>query len=202
MAESPPPTITIGFSRKKYPSHVAQVDTPCPISVPLGRQAQQPRRRPCGDDQGARLFDRRSHVHGERRGAELDRGHVAAHDLGAEALGLRPHFGHQIRPHDAVLVPGEILDHGRQHELPTGLDALDNQRRQIRPRRVQGRSQPGRSRSDDDHVPHLVVLLAGLVPSFNRLPARDGCLVHLDIGRGRAVPGEVLAHACPLHHPP
>ena len=33
IAESPPPTTAIGLSRKKYPSQVAQVDTPWPISV-------------------------------------------------------------------------------------------------------------------------------------------------------------------------
>ena len=31
-AVSPPPTTAIGFSRKKKPSQVAQVDTPCPSS--------------------------------------------------------------------------------------------------------------------------------------------------------------------------
>ena len=32
-AESPPPTTAISFPRKKNPSHVAQLDTPCPISA-------------------------------------------------------------------------------------------------------------------------------------------------------------------------
>src|SRR5687768_7877259 len=32
MAESPPPTTAIGLPRKKYPSHVAHVDTPWPDS--------------------------------------------------------------------------------------------------------------------------------------------------------------------------
>ena len=32
-AESPPPTTAIGLPRKKNPSHVAQVETPCPSSV-------------------------------------------------------------------------------------------------------------------------------------------------------------------------
>ena len=31
-AESPPPTTAIGRPRKKYPSQVAHVETPCPIS--------------------------------------------------------------------------------------------------------------------------------------------------------------------------
>ena len=33
IAESPPPTTAISCPRKKYPSQVAQVDTPWPISV-------------------------------------------------------------------------------------------------------------------------------------------------------------------------
>jgi len=32
-AESPPPTTAIGLSRKKNPSQVAQVETPCPRSL-------------------------------------------------------------------------------------------------------------------------------------------------------------------------
>ena len=32
MAESPPPTTAIFLPRKKNPSQVAQVETPCPIS--------------------------------------------------------------------------------------------------------------------------------------------------------------------------
>ena len=42
MAESPPPTTTIGLSRKKNPSQVAQVDTPKPRSrVSLGRSSHR-----------------------------------------------------------------------------------------------------------------------------------------------------------------
>ena len=33
IAESPPPTTAIGRPRKKYPSQVAQVDTPWPMSA-------------------------------------------------------------------------------------------------------------------------------------------------------------------------
>ena len=42
IAESPPPTTAISLSRKKNPSHVAQLDTPCPISAcSLGRPSQR-----------------------------------------------------------------------------------------------------------------------------------------------------------------
>ncbi len=33
IAESPPPTTAISWPRKKKPSQVAQVDTPCPMSA-------------------------------------------------------------------------------------------------------------------------------------------------------------------------
>jgi hypothetical protein len=33
---------------------------------------------------------------------------VAAEDLGAEPLGLRAHLPHQLRPHDAVAMPGQF----------------------------------------------------------------------------------------------
>ena len=42
IAESPPPTTTIGLSRKKKPSQVAQVDTPKPRRrLSLGRSSQR-----------------------------------------------------------------------------------------------------------------------------------------------------------------
>ena len=53
------------------------------------------------------------------------RGHVALDDLGAELLGLRAHLGHQVRAHDAVAMPGKVLDERRQHELTAGLEPFD-----------------------------------------------------------------------------
>ena len=42
IAESPPPTTAISLSRKKNPSQVAQLDTPCPISAcSLGNPSQR-----------------------------------------------------------------------------------------------------------------------------------------------------------------
>ena len=43
-AESPPPTTTMGLSRKKKPSQVAHVETPCPISrASFGRPSNRER---------------------------------------------------------------------------------------------------------------------------------------------------------------
>ena len=92
---------------------------------------------------------------------------VALHDLGAEALGLRAHLGHQVRTHDAVAEPRPVLDHRRQHQLSAGLEAFDEQRRQIRARRIERRGQPGRARPDDDHSP--IRASAGSQMAFDQL---------------------------------
>ena len=90
----------------------------------------------------------------ERLRAEIDRRHVALDDLGAELLGLRAHLRHQVRAHDAVAIAREVLDQRRQHQLPAGLDAFDDERLQVGARGVQRGRQPGRARADDDDVTH------------------------------------------------
>ena len=65
------------------------------------------------------------------RVAEVDARDVAPHDLGAEALGLRAHGGHQIGPHDAVAEAGKILDGRRHHELAAGLEPFDDDGRRF-----------------------------------------------------------------------
>ena len=76
---------------------------------------------------------------------EIDARDVALHDLGAEALGLRAHLGHQVRTHDAVAEPRPVLDHRGQHQLTTGFEAFDEQRSQIRACRIERCGQTGRS---------------------------------------------------------
>ena len=70
---------------------------------------------------------------------------MAADDLGAEPLGLRPHLGHQIGPHDALAEAGPILDHRGQHQLAAGLQAFDDERLEVRARRVQAGGQASRT---------------------------------------------------------
>ena len=84
----------------------------------------------------------------ERTAAQVDGGDVAADDLGAEALRLGAHLGHQIRAHDAVPMSGPVLDERGEHQLPAGLEPLDEQGLQVRPRGVQRRRSgpPGLSR--------------------------------------------------------
>ena len=86
----------------------------------------------------------------ERPLLEIDARDVALHDLAAKTFGLRAHLGHQVRTHDAVAEPRPVLDHRGQHQLPTGLEPLDEQRRQIRSCRIERRRETGRSRPDDD----------------------------------------------------
>ena len=112
---------------------------------------QPPRRRAGRDDQrlgrDRRAIGKRDR---ERPAFEIDARDVALHDLGAEALGLRAHLRHQVRAHDAVAEPGPVLDHRRQHQLPAGLEAFDEQRLQVGARGVERRRQAGGPGSDDD----------------------------------------------------
>src|SRR4029079_17072549 len=85
-------------------------------------EAEQPRPGSRGDDDRLRtvLGIGRPQAEGTRAEVHLD--HLAADDLGSEARRLRPHPGHELRPHDAVLEPREVLDLGRDRELPARTD--------------------------------------------------------------------------------
>ena len=68
-----------------------------------------------------------------------------ANVLGAEALGLPAHVGHEVGPEDAVLEAREVLDVRGHHQLTAGVEAFDHQRRQIGARRVERGRQPRRT---------------------------------------------------------
>ena len=116
----------------------------------LGGQAQQPRRRAGRDDQrpasctsaSVGLDDERS------RAQRSTDGDVALDDLGAEPFGLRAHLGHEIGPHDAVAVAGEILDDRGQHQLTAGFEPFDEERLTgwRAPRRGRRSVRPGQTR--------------------------------------------------------
>ena len=88
--------------------------------------------------------------------AELDPRHVVGHELGAEALGLPPEVGHDVRPHDAFRVAGVVLDVARDHQLAAPLEALDHERREVGTRGVEGRRVAGRTSADDDELTYVV----------------------------------------------
>ncbi len=89
-------------------------------------------------------------VHAERRRREVDAVDVGGDELGAEPLGLLAELRHEIGTEDAVRETRVVLDVGGEHELAAGLQALDDERLQVRARRVDGGGEAGRSGSDDD----------------------------------------------------
>ena len=83
------------------------------------------------------------------REVDLDDGLEPA--VGAEPLGLPPHLLHQVGADDAVGEAGEVLDDGRPGQLAARLLALEDDRGQVGPGRVERGRQPRGPRSDDDH---------------------------------------------------
>ena len=100
------------------------------------------------------------------RTRQLDGGDVVGDQLGAETLGLGAEAVHQRRAHDSVGKAGVVLHIGGIHQGATGGDrALEHQRPQLGPGRVERRGIAGRARPDDDHVAHV---LGHIVPFVGR----------------------------------
>ena len=160
-AESPPPTTAISWPRKKKPSHVAQVDSPCPSSRLSAWKVQHQALRAGADDDRVGRVLLIADPHLERPLAEVDRGDLLGQELGTETLRLLTELDHQLGAHDAVGEARVVLDLGGQHQLPArliagaGRLAFDDQWLEVGPRRVDGRGQPGRTGSDDDHIANL-----------------------------------------------
>jgi hypothetical protein len=125
-----------------------------PKQATLGGKPEQPGGRACRDDQGSRGVFRVAGPDREGLGGEIDGRDVPAHDLGAKPLGLHPHLGNEIRPHDPVTEPRPVLDQRRQRQLPARFEPLDQQRLQIGARGIERRGQAGGTRADDDDVTH------------------------------------------------
>ena len=153
IAESPPPTTAMGFSRKKKPSQVAQVDTPWPSSRCSDGQAEHAGRRAGGDDHRVRRGTRCSPTHTPNGASrEVDAVGVGGDELGTEALRLLAELHHQLGPEDAVGEAGEVLDVGGEHELPARADALDHDRVEVGAAGVDRGGQPGGTGADDDEL--------------------------------------------------
>ena len=88
--------------------------------------------------------------------AEVDAGHVAGAELGAEARRLLAHVVDQFRPLDAVGKAGKILDQRGDGELAAGLMAVDDQRTEIGAGRIDRGRQPRTSGADDDDITYIV----------------------------------------------
>ena len=97
----------------------------------------------------------------ERPGRHVDAADLGRAQLGIEALGLGPHDAHELGAHDPVDEPGVVLDLGRQHQLAAGLVAgrrglaLEDERLELGPRRVQGGGEARRPAADDDDLAAL-----------------------------------------------
>ena len=123
MAESPPPTTTMSWSRKKNPSQVAHQETPWPLKLLLLGQAELAVGGAGGDDDGGRLVGLAgAGDHALEVAGEVDLGDVVEDHLGAEPLGLLLQFVHQLRALDAVGEAGEVLDLGGVHQRAAGGD--------------------------------------------------------------------------------
>ena len=104
------------------------------------------------EDDGAGLV--RLVADGDRldRPVQRHRVDVLHPQVGAEPQGLFAHLVHQLRPGDAVAEAGVVLHLGRGHQRATELRALEDQRRQLGARGIDGRGVAGRPGADDDHV--------------------------------------------------
>ena len=156
MAESPPPTTAISWSRKKKPSQVAQVETPWPRRRALGVEAEHAGRGAGGDDHRPGPVTPRPSAHTPNGAAEKStRLGVGGDELGPEPGRLGPELLHQLGAHDPVGEPGVVLDVGGQHELAPG--AAGNHPRctsgfEIGPGGVDGGGEARRAGPDDDDV--------------------------------------------------
>jgi hypothetical protein len=86
---------------------------------------------------------------------EVERCDVVVDDLGAELLRLLLELGHELGALDAVGEAGVVLDLGGVHQLSADLDrARDEQRLEVRARRVDGGGESGGAGADDDDLTH------------------------------------------------
>ena len=121
----------------------------------LRREAELASARAGRDDHRVRAVLVVADVDAERPLGEVDARDVVGDELGAEALGLAPEVGHHRRPHHAVGVARVVLDVARDHQLAAPVEPLDDERAQVRARRVERRRVPGRAAADDDHVTYV-----------------------------------------------
>ena len=63
---------------------------------------------------------------------------------------------HHLGPEDAVGVARVVLDVARDHQLAAPLEALDDERLQVRARRVERSRVAGRAAADDDQLAYIV----------------------------------------------
>ena len=135
-----------------------------------------------GHDQGTREEEALVDPGAERALGQVDPGGVLGDEHGAEALGLGPEMGHELRTEDALGEAGIVLDVGGQHQLAAGTDPLDAHRPEVGPAGVHRRGQTGGPGSYDDEIVDRV----GVAP-------------RAIIGHSSSLPGSAVAHGSDEH---
>src|SRR5690606_33150647 len=123
------------------------------------REAQIIRARTGGYDDGVgsvQLVFVLAHPHLEGAPRQVDLLHVGSDEGGALVLRLLPEVGHHLLAGDTLRVTREVLDIGREHQLPAGdeaarVEALDAEGLQVGARGVDRRGETRGARANDDH---------------------------------------------------
>ena len=84
-------------------------------------------------------------------GGQLHAGHVVGHEPRAEALRLVAELLHHLRAHDPLGIARVVLHVGGLLEQPAPLEALEDERVEIRAGRVERSRVAGWPAPDDDH---------------------------------------------------
>src|SRR5439155_12593114 len=121
----------------------------------LRRQAELLRAGTGRDDDRASVELVLSGLDPERRAGQIELADVAHDEVAARPFGLVAHTLDQVRAVDPVREPREVLDAAGEQELAAGGVALDAERAQPRPRRVDGGGVAGGAASDDDDVAQI-----------------------------------------------
>ena len=129
------------------------------------------------DDHGFRAVLVVADPHAERPLREVDARHVVRQEGRAESLRLTPEVLHHRRAEDTVGVPRVVLHVGGDHQLATPVEALDDQRLEVRARGVERSGIAGGTSADHDQVADIVqgsaVLLCRVIPLMGETTTRS-----------------------------
>jgi hypothetical protein len=93
---------------------------------------------------------------------------VDRQDLRPEASRLFLHLVHELRTQDPVGEARVVLDVGGEHQLASGLEALQKQGFEVGPRGIERSREPGGAGSDHDHVSDVVRAFSHAFQSSHR----------------------------------
>ncbi len=112
-----------------------------------------------GDDHRVGCVFIGTHLQLEGPFREVDLCHIDLTHPRAEPLGLLPEVIHQLRAHDPIGESRVVLHVCRDHELATGGDSFEDERFEVRSRRIQRCRQACWARANDDQflMCHLFV---------------------------------------------